>query len=299
MDTELIWDLNFAADDELAGEFSTDASSLRAKSLDLEGVVRRLGLVLPHHRVLGPRTGTSSSAGAEGRAFCPTPRALARLGAAGARVPRAPPLDVLKRVNDRAFVTDLARDLRLEGSTWVDSKDAALGLLESSLDAESGSWLAKRRFGYAGRGQRRIDAKAVTPADSAFLAATCARQGGLVLEPRVAIDREFALHGHIAADGGVTVFGEPTVQDCDPRRVWRGTPRCEGELAESEGRTFAEAAQVVAQALFGAGYFGPFGIDGYRYIAASGPVFVPVSEVNARYTMGWAVGMGALRPDLP
>ena len=47
------------------------------------------------------------------------------------------------------------------------------------------------------------------------------------------------------------------------------------------------------------GYFGPFGIDGFRYRDTDGHLrFNPRSEINARYSMGWAVGMRDKRPDL-
>ena len=49
----------------------------------------------------------------------------------------------------------------------------------------------------------------------------------------------------------------------------------------------------VASALRQAGYFGPFGIDGYTYRGPGGAVCLqPRSEINARYSMGFAVGMG-------
>jgi hypothetical protein len=55
----------------------------------------------------------------------------------------------------------------------------------------------------------------------------------------------------------------------------------------------------VAQALLEAGYFGPFGIDAFRWVDRAGVErFNPRCEINARYSMGWAVGMGSRRPDL-
>ena len=48
---------------------------------------------------------------------------------------------------------------------------------------------------------------------------------------------------------------------------------------------------AVAKALFRAGYFGPFGIDGYRYDWAGASGFCALSEINARFTMDWMEGM--------
>jgi hypothetical protein len=51
----------------------------------------------------------------------------------------------------------------------------------------------------------------------------------------------------------------------------------------------AEAAHALAKI----GYAGPFGIDAFRYRDAAGETrFCACCDVNARYTMGFVVGMG-------
>jgi hypothetical protein len=47
---------------------------------------------------------------------------------------------------------------------------------------------------------------------------------------------------------------------------------------------------ATARALFQAGYFGPFGIDGYRYLVDGKAGFCALSEINARYTLGFVTG---------
>jgi hypothetical protein len=42
----------------------------------------------------------------------------------------------------------------------------------------------------------------------------------------------------------------------------------------------------VAEVLRDAGYFGPFGIDAYRWRDGATQYFNPRSEINARYSMG-------------
>ena len=52
----------------------------------------------------------------------------------------------------------------------------------------------------------------------------------------------------------------------------------------------------VAGALCAAGYFGPFGLDAYTYRGGDGIVCLqPRSEINARYSMGFALGFGPER----
>jgi len=62
------------------------------------------------------------------------------------------------------------------------------------------------------------------------------------------------------------------------------TPEAEHALIRS--------AEHAAGALSDAGYFGPFGVDAYFWRTGSGALrFNPLGELNARYTMGFSVGM--------
>src|SRR5262249_49476777 len=108
-----IWVLNFDADDELSRPASY--APARATMARFEGLLARLGGVVPEGDVViaewRAREDRSPERGLLGRAFCPTPRALAALREAGAVVPDAPPLDVLRRVNHRAFSAELGQTL--------------------------------------------------------------------------------------------------------------------------------------------------------------------------------------------
>jgi hypothetical protein len=46
----------------------------------------------------------------------------------------------------------------------------------------------------------------------------------------------------------------------------------------------------VSESLHAAGYFGPFGIDAYRYRSGREHGFCSLSEINARFSMGFVVG---------
>ncbi|MFO0676934.1 MAG: hypothetical protein U0169_10385 [Polyangiaceae bacterium] len=292
----IVWCLAFDADDELADP-RTDPTggSLRARARDLVGIVRRLGLVLPDHAVLdeGGPTPDGTYRGVRGLAFCPTPRSLARLARAGAVADPAPDVDVLRRVNDRAFAFGLG--LGLAEAAWIDGIGAFDAWTRDASFPED--CLLKRRFAYAGRGQRRLRRSSVTDADRDFVRKTLDVQGGLLVEPRVAISREFALHGHVDRGARVT-WGSPCVQECDARGVWTDTRRAGDSLDGDDERSLRAAGERVATELVATGYHGPFGIDAYRGTVGDSSRFVAVSEVNARYTMGWGVGMGSARPDL-
>src|SRR5690606_9761133 len=116
--------------------------------------------------------------------------------------------------------------------------------------------------------------------------------GALYVEPRVAITLEVSLHGLLAEDGSCA-RGEPTVQEVSSgawRRSSRATP---GELRDHERAALFSRFDDAARALHDAGYFGPFGIDAFRYEAGGEERFQPLSEINARYTMAWGTGMGS------
>jgi hypothetical protein len=85
----------------------------------------------------------------------------------------------------------------------------------------------------------------------------------------------------------------------DAAGAWQATRRTRPEELEVPERdALLREAHHTAAALHGAGYFGPFGIDAFRWRHHGAPRFQARCDVNARYTMGWAVGMGAARPDL-
>lgn len=112
---------------------------------------------------------------------------------------------------------------------------------------------------------------------------------GLQVEPEVPRTLDVGLHGELGRDGEARM-GALTVQRCDAFGAWESTALAEpGALTGEESRSLGEAMGEVLRALREVGYFGPFGVDGYRWTGG----FVPCCDVNARYTMGWAVGMSA------
>jgi hypothetical protein len=210
-------------------------------------------------------------------------------------------VEVLRRVNSRAFASALGATL--PGAAFATALDAALAHLEAPCPV-SDAWRVKRAFGMTGRGQRVVVAGAVTEADRAFLRAGVA-EGGVQIEPNVAIVEESAIHGRIEVDGARRT-GRLVRQRCDARGAWLATERVEEASESSESsesseltasratlaRRLVEEAERVAGALFEAGYFGPFGVDAYTYRDRNGALCLqPRSEINARYTMGFGIGL--------
>lgn len=284
------WVLNLDAEEELAHPGAHTPSA--AMTARIERLREHLtALLRPDDVLVWP--GDRTAKGLEGRAWCPTRWALERLERAGARLPRVPSRTVLKDVNHRRFAANCGQFL--PGAAWVETEQA----LEQVLDqrdvlaraSSRETWLLKRPLGFAGRGRRKVTAGALTPEDRAWMRASL-NADGLQVEPWVERELDVALHGWLTETGELTL-GVLTTQDIDEAGAWvRTVVAPEGTLTKEEVASLTNVTQATARALHSAGYFGPFGVDAFRWRAADGEVhFQPRSEVNARYSMGWGIGM--------
>lgn len=217
-----------------------------------------------------------------GRAWCPTPLALARLAAAGIPAEPHPDASVLRRVNHRLFAHQIGGGLP-EQRYFTERAP-----LEDLLRRAERPWLLKRPLAFAGRGQMRFYGP-ISDKQLSWLEVSLARDG-LIVEPLVTPTLEVSLHGFVWQDGRCEL-GRACVQEVTERGVFRDVRLArEGELDAAELASLVERGQRVAGSLHEAGYFGPFGIDAYRYQAHEARGFCALSEINARYTMGFAIG---------
>ena len=295
-----VWVLNLDVEHELETRGSyTPSRAMRAlvsrQSARLSGSLVRPGDVV----LTGRETGAERAvlAGRAGLAWSPTPRALAMLEGVGARTPAAPPIEALRRVNARPFAVEVRRPLA--GASFekqvAHDLDRALELL--ARPAARG-WLARRSFGAAGRGRLRLEAGRPMPAELDWLAASL-RLGPLVVEPWVEVVREHTRSGWVEPGGRVTI-APPCFQETSPSGAWLRTETAHpGEVACEDDDALARAVETAGRALAAAGYFGPFGIDAFRHrdpLRPTRTVLNPLSEINARFTMDWATGMGTRTP---
>lgn len=291
------WVLNLDAEHELEAPRNYEPT-LHLKAIVARERARLLGaLVQPHDVLVTEQSvrerGAELARGLRGHAWSPTPRALRLLRAAGAIPVDAPALDVLREVNARPFAALVRAPLQLGSfdKRVVATLDEALAQL--ARPAPNG-WLVRRSYGAAGRGRRRIASGRPDAGELAWLVASL-RLGALVVEPWVEIVREHTRSGWIARDGAVS-SSAPCFQAVDEHGAWTRTELAELEvLARDDDRRLEEALEVVGRALAARGYFGAFGVDAYRHRALDGSgrtVLNPLSEINARYTMDWALAMG-------
>ena len=226
--------------------------------------------------------GADELSGLVGRAWCPTPLAVGALRAVGVEPEPYPDAAVLRRVNHRRFAHELGAGL--PGQTYVQSREQLL----AQVGGFERRFLLKRPLSFAGRGQQRIigplSEKQWSWVDVSL------RRDGLLLEPLVEPQLEVSLHGFVWR-GRRFELGHICRQLVGARGAFQGVRRLhEGELTATESSAFLEQGERVADALARAGYFGPFGIDGYRYALEGSLGFCALGEINARYTLGFVTG---------
>jgi len=284
MTARFAWVLNLDAELELARRnYAPSARVL--EQLELYGGDSRK-LLGPHDVLLAPRPPEKAPLPLSlpvpviGRAWCPTPRALALFAAAGVEPEPHPDVSVLRRVNHRRFAHELGGGL--PGQCYVEDPVE----LDATLRAAPPPLLLKRPLAFAGRGQQRVyDYAKITDKERSWITASL-REGGLLVEPLVRPLLEVSVHGFVWRDGRHEL-GVPCVQGVSDRGVFREIRRAApGELTATESSALLERAETTASALFQAGYFGPFGIDAYRHEGG----FCALGEINARYTMGFVTG---------
>lgn len=217
-------------------------------------------------------------------AFCPTPGALQALRELGFSPPVAPSLAVLRRVSCRSFATRLGQTL--PSARYVSTMEQLIDHIQQT--SPTGEWLLKRDFAFAGRERRLVRDRQLDVPTLGFARRSFARGQGLQVEPLLAREDDFAQHGHLRATGEL-LLGPLMAQVCDARGVWQQSrPATADELADHDREALEQHVVAAGRALSEAGYFGPFGVDAFRYRTASGTrAFQPRSEVNARFSMGY------------
>ena len=217
MAARIAWVLNLDAELELAVPAHTPSAGVR-EALRTYVPVLAASLLEEGDVLVDASSAPGLARGLAGRAFCPTPRAIALLRRAGAEPEAHPPVEVLRRVSSRAFCASLGPTL--PGAAFVTTWDEARAVLERAPEIGDG-WRVKRAFGTSGRGQRVLRAGAIDVAEEGFVRAGLAR-GGVRIEPNVRIETEYAIHGRIGEDGGLRL-GRLVVQRCDTRGAWMST----------------------------------------------------------------------------
>jgi len=97
---------------------------------------------------------------------------------------------------------------------------------------------------------------------------------------------------------GALRLGPVYEQCCDPHGAWLEN-RPAPALSPEELQRLHDAAVLAAEALDAAGYCGPFGLDSYAWMQGEERRWHPLSDLDARYTMGWRSSELAPLADRP
>jgi hypothetical protein len=275
------WVLNLDAEFELAKPGYQPKQRLLTQLAEHGAASRRL---LGPNDVLVGEGELGSTTDFVGRAWCPTPSALATLAARGITPEPHPDAAVLRRVNHRRFAHELGGGLPEQACVATRTE------LEPILRQAQHPWLLKRPLAFAGRGQQRVfEYSAITEKEWSWIDASLAADV-LIVEPLVKPSLELSVHGFISASAKIEL-GRVCVQEVSERGVFRAVRlAAASELSAEETRLLYERGERVAAALIQAGYFGPFGVDAYRYLAGARTGFCELGEINARYTLGFLTG---------
>lgn len=212
--------------------------------------------------------------------------ASARLAAACDPPPARPALEIVREVNSRRFSSRLESEL-YGAHTWSGAFESLESLEErlATTDSPTGQWIVKASHGNAGLGNRRLAGSSLSPVERMGLAALLEDDGCLFLEPwrerRTDLCASFTLrkdgevtdlgfHEFVNTVGGSFIgafFGDPS-----PALVrW--------------GDALEEMTRRVAEAMAGAGYFGPACIDTFTYLENGEECLRPLVDLNARWNI--------------
>ena len=278
--------LNFDAELEL--DRGASYQPTRPTIARMTELARKMRSTLPEGAfVIAPLDETGEPS-ARSIAWCLTARARKIFAHTRRPAPDGPDQAVIARVNARPFAHALSEG-ELSGAVLVHDLESA----ERAL-ARPGAWLLKRVFGVSGHGQRPVRGGEASLSDRAFIAASLARHGAIVIEPRVRIERELSVHAWRTDATHVRSIREQVV---DAYGAFTESAPAKS-LAPAIENALVDTALRVGDALGAAGYRGPFGIDAYLHRGdGTAPLTLrTLSEINARYCMGWDERDGWLPP---
>lgn len=214
-----------------------------------------------------------------------------------------PDQDAAWRCNDRRFCVPLQEELgcRLPGAALLDSVDALRAHLVALGPGADQAWVLKAPFSASGRLRVRRRGPDLDRAIETRIERLFTRFGALCFEPWVERVLDIGCLGLVEGAEQWRIF-PPHRLETDRAGVFRGIAlEAEpGWLAPGDRQALARAADRAARALAGAGYRGPFGIDGFVYRLPRGErALQPICEINARLSFGFVARALARRHGAP
>ena len=276
----LAWVFNLEADEERArGPGWLPSRALYAK-LDHEVARLREALVREGDVVIDRERPAALGPSYTGAVWSVTPRSIALLRRAKVTVGPFPSEAIVTAVSSRAFAQRLPETSPREVMVTRDDR--------GTIELPSAPCRVSLAHTAAGRGHVLCETDA---ARDAAIEAAIERTGAAFVAERVEVVADFSIHGWIDRERTLTLGG-PTESIVDRRTLaWRETVADASLDAHERSALEAEGLRA-GEALASAWYFGPFGLDAFRYRTKGGAVELCARcELNARFTMGWPIGM--------
>ncbi|MDG1897803.1 MAG: hypothetical protein P8J37_23130 [Fuerstiella sp.] len=155
-------------------------------------------------------------------------------------------------------------------------------------------WVAKPQISHAGRNRLLASGTELNSQQIGWLMKHLAHRGGVYLEPWVRPEEECGLQFEIIPPCSVN-----RKNGCRVRLVgvsgllndhvgrYQGSLICQADQLDSVWQSAVTHGFSVCEAAAAAGYFGPIGIDSFRFHLPDGSVALRMcNDVNARFTMG-------------
>lgn len=150
-------------------------------------------------------------------------------------------------------------------------------------------WVAKPQFSHAGRNRLLGTGVDVNSQQLGWLNRQLSQPGGIYVEPWVRIRDEAGLQYQIdapSAGGRIHLIGVTKLLN-DAAGRYAGSVIVQDDWLQTAWRPAVQHGYQVCEAAKSAGYFGPLGIDAFRFLTASGAdALRPCNDINARFTMG-------------
>lgn len=155
-------------------------------------------------------------------------------------------------------------------------------------------WVAKPPISHAGRNRLLAKGTELNRQQRGWLEKHLARTGGVYLEPWVCPEEQCGLQFEIISSNSYSAGTEGRVQLVgvssllnDSVGRYQGSLICRDDLLLNAWQSAAAHGFLVCEAAAAAGYFGPIGIDSFRFRLPDGSLALRMcNDINARFTMG-------------
>lgn len=152
------------------------------------------------------------------------------------------------------------------------------------LSSGESRWCAKPQYSHAGRNRLLGSGTSLNDQQRGWRNRQL-QAGGVYVEPWCRIEQEWSLHFDVTVGGDVRLIGATELINDEMGR-YAGNLVCSPEELQLPDEVLTGGREL-ARECGRAGYWGPLGLDGFRFRDANGNAGIRIcNDINARYSMG-------------